>query len=232
MATELQVRLTGLSAPGQFVDWARPFADLESCWNSCASPEFLLWLAARACTTTEERRAVVSCLAELTRCAERGRQHANPPVERAACAAETWIRAGASLDDLLAAERDALDAAERAALVAAAEGTRARMLYRSVPRGRHASFGTNRVLGALADWRKADQAQRLALAAAGTARAAAEAARADALHSPGSWEARVSESAAYVVSALAHSQPTGRGDKAARKAARLIRRRLPCPRLD
>jgi len=80
--------------------------------------------------------------------------------------------------------------------------------------------------------RKADQAQRLALAAAGTARAAAEAARADALHSPGSWEARVSESAAYVVSALAHSQPTGRGDKAARKAARLIRRRLPCPRLD
>jgi len=104
MATELQVRLTGLSAPGQFVDWARPFADLESCWNSCASPEFLLWLAARACTTTEERRAVVSCLAELTRCAERGRQRANPPVERAASAAETWIRSGASLDDLLAAE--------------------------------------------------------------------------------------------------------------------------------
>ena len=232
MATELQVRLTGLSAPGQLIDWAQPFADLESCWNSCASPEFLLWLAARACTTIEERRAVVSCLTELTRCAERRRQHANPPVERAASAAETWVRTGASLDELLAAERDALDAAERAAVVAAAEGTRARMLVRSAPRGRHASFSTSRALGALADWREADQARRLALAAVGTARATVEAARADADHSPGCWEARVSESAAYVVSALAHSQPTGRGDKAARKAARLIRRRLPCPRLD
>ncbi|HWG01075.1 MAG TPA: hypothetical protein VG164_04410 [Trebonia sp.] len=244
MATELQVRLTGLAAPAQFVDWARPFPDLESCWDACDSPEFLLWLAARACRTAEERRAIVSCLAALTRQAERGRHRPDPPVERAASTAETWTRAGgAGLDDLLAAERDALDAAERAAVVAAAEGARARMLVRSAPRGRHASLRTGRALGALAGWRDADQALRLALAAAGTARAAAEAAQADAAAANGAtpppgepaapeWEARVSESARYVLGALAHSQPPGQGDKATRKAARLIRRRLPCPRLD
>jgi hypothetical protein len=243
MATELQVRLTGLSAPSQFVDWARSFPDVESCWNACDSAEFLLWLAARACRTTAERRAVVSCLTELTRHAQHGQHHRNPSVERAASTAETWVRAGAGLDVLLAAERDALDAAERAAVVAAEEGARARMLIRSSPRGRHASLRTSRALGALAGWREADQTVRLALAAAGTVRAAAEAAQAEAAEanggapppaepaSPG-WEARVSESAGYVLSALAHSQPAGRGDKATRKAARLIRRRLPCPRLD
>jgi hypothetical protein len=245
MATELQVRLTGLSAPGQLIEWARPFPDLESCWKACTTPEFLLWLAARLCTTTEERRAVVSCLAELTRLAERSSPRASSPVDAAASTAETWARTGASLDDLLAAERAALDVAAWAAIVAAEEGARARMLFRSAPRGRPASLGTSRALGALADWREANRTQRLALAAASTARAAAEAVRADAAaadagtgspgepgSSPGSWEARVTESAGYAVSALAHSRPAGRDDRSARKAARLIRRRLPCPRLD
>jgi hypothetical protein len=244
MATELQDRLTGLSAPGQLIEWARPFPDLEACWNACRSPEFLLWLAARLSTTTGERRAVVSCLAELTRRAERGRARANSPVDAAARTAETWVRNGASLEDLLAAERAALDVAAWAAIVAAEEGARARMLFRAAPRSRPASLGTSRALGALADWRGANRTKRLALAAASTARAAAEAARADAAAadagtgapddwrpSPGSWEARVSESAGYAVSALARSHPAGRADRSARKAARLIRRRLPCPRL-
>ena len=48
--------------------------------------------------------------------------------------------------------------------------------------------------------------------------------------STGSWEARVSESAGYAVSALARSHPARGDGRSARKAARLIRRRLPCPR--
>ena len=40
--------------------------------------------------------AVVACLAELTRRAERAGQHADPPVERAASTVETWVRTGAS----------------------------------------------------------------------------------------------------------------------------------------
>src|ERR1700744_5645983 len=72
MTAELQVRLAELSAPGQLVDWARSFPDLESCWRACSSPELLLWMAARGCTTAAERRAGVSCLAELTRRAESG----------------------------------------------------------------------------------------------------------------------------------------------------------------
>jgi hypothetical protein len=231
MTTELQVRLKRLSAPGRLVDWARPFPDLESCWNACKSPELLLWLAARLSRTSEERRAIVLCLAELTRRAARGSRHADPPVERAAATAETWVRTGTGLDDLLAAERTAAEAAMWAAIVAAEKGERARLLLRSAPRGRPASLATGRAFGALADWRDADRARRLALAAAGTARAAAEAARADSGTSPGSWEACVGESAGYAASTLAGNWPTGHGDRTARNAARLIRRRLPCPRL-
>jgi hypothetical protein len=252
MGTELQVRLTGLSAPGQLVDLAQPFADLQSCWNACTSPEFMLWLSARLAATAAERRAVVSCLAELTRRAERGSRHVNPRVQQAAGTAETWVRAGsASLDDLLAAERAALDAAGLAGVAAAEESARARQLFRSAPRSRPASFGTSQALGALAEWRESDRTRRLALAAAGTARAAAEAARADAAQltaiqagvvqprtghesaaPAGSWETCVGESAGYVISALAYSRPARRDDRAVRKAARLVRRRLPCPSFD
>jgi hypothetical protein len=244
VGTELQVRLTGLSAPGPLVDLAQPYRDLRSCWNASQSPELLLWLAARLCTTPEERRAVVACLAELTRQAERGTRHLDPEVERASVTAETWARAGASLDDLLAAERAALEAAAGAAALAAEEGARARVLFRSAPRSRPASFSTSRAFGALADWREADRTRRLALAAAGTARAAAEAARADTTAADGdapvpgascarsgSWETSVGESASYLVSALAHSRPARRDGRAERKAAKLVRRRLPCPRL-
>lgn len=248
MATELQERLTGLSAPGQLVEWARPFPDLESCWNACRSPELLLWLAARLCTTAQERRAVVSCLAELTRLAEGGHQRGNASVDAAANTAETWARNGASLEDLLAAERAALDVAAWAAIVAAEEGARARMLFRSAPRSRPASFGASRALGALADWREASRTQRIALAAASAVGAAAEAARAEAAEAaragvaagtgtpddrgswPGSWEARVRESAGYALSALTRSHPAEGDGRSARKVARLIRRRLPCPR--
>jgi hypothetical protein len=260
MTAELQVRLMELSAPGQLVDWVQPFPDLESCWNACRSPEVMLWLAARLCTTAGERRAVVACLAELTRRAERASQHPDPPVERAASTVETWVRTGAGLDELLAAERAALDAAAWAAIVAAEQGARARRLFRSAPRGRPASFGTSQALGAVADWREADQARQIALAAAGAARAAAEAARAEAAQADprpadaaragggavvsgasgisgasgtpaGNWENCVGESARYAVSALSRRR-TRQHDAAARKAARLIRRRLPCPRLD
>jgi hypothetical protein len=260
MTAELQVRLMELSAPGQLVDWVQPFPDLESCWNACTSPEVMLWLAARLCTTAGERRAVVSCLAELTRRAERASQHPDPPVERAASTVETWVRTGAGLDELLAAERAALAAAAWAGIVAAEQGARARRLFRSAPRGRAASFGTGRALGAVADWRQAERARQLALAAAGAARAAADAARASAAPADagpadaarpgggtlvfgepgtpagswesGRWEYCVGESAGYAVSALSRARPSRQHDRAARKAAKLIRRRLPCPRLD
>ncbi|HEX3715131.1 MAG TPA: hypothetical protein VHV09_20220 [Trebonia sp.] len=272
MGTELRVRLTTLAAPGPLLELAQPYPDLKSCWNACQSPELLLWLAARLSTTPAERRAVVACLAELTRRAERGTRHLNPRVEQASVTAETWARAGASLDDLLAAERAALEAAASAAAAAAEEMARARALFRSAPRSRPASFSNSRAFSALADWREADRARRLALAAAGTARAAAEAARADAGGAivgganargaivgganaggaivggaivggdvqapaqpdagPGNWEASVGESASYLISALAHSRPARRDQRAERKAAKLVRRRLPCPTFD
>jgi len=234
--TDLQRTLTELSAPSPLTGWARPFADLESCWKACPSPEHLLWLAARLSKTKEERRAVVSCLTELARRAGRGNRKSDESVERAVSLADAWARAGGSLDDLLAAERAALDTAARASAVAAEQHARARMLFRSAPRGRPASSGTSRALGAMTEWREAEQTRRLALAAAGAARAAAEAAQAaqadESDSSPEGWVACVGESTRYVISALAGSHPGGRDDRMARKSARLIRRRLRCPRLD
>jgi hypothetical protein len=236
--TDLQQRLTELSAPSPFTGWARPFADLESCWKACSSPEHLLWLAARLSKTKDERRAVVSCLAELARRAGRGNRKPSDSVERAVTLADAWARDGGSLDDLLAAERDALDTAARAGAVAAEQRARARMLFRSAPRGRPASSGASRAFGALTEWREADQTQRLALAAAGAARAAATAAQTgqtakadESGGSPEGWVACVGESTRYVISALAGGRPGGRDDRTARKSARLIRRRLPCPQL-
>ena len=234
--TDLQRRLTELSAPSPLTGWARPFADLESCWHACSSPEHLLWLAARLSKTREERRAVVSCLAELARRAGRGRREPSESVDRAVSLADAWARAGGSLDDLLAAERDALDTAARAGAVAVEQHIRARLLFRSAPRGRPASSGASRAFGALAEWREADQTRRLAHAAAGAARAAAAAARTAKTDEPGSspdeWVACVGESTRYVSSALAGGHPGGRDDRSARKSARLIRRRLRCPRFD
>src|ERR1700761_6507824 len=197
MGTELQVRLSGLAAPEQLVEWARRFPDLESCWNACTAPGLLLWLAARLSTTADERRAVIAVLAELTRQAERGSRHPSQAIERAAGTAEAWARPGAGLEELAAAELAALEAAGWASSVAAEEGARARILLRSASHPRGGSFGRGRGLSALAAWEEANRARRLALAAAGTAHAAAEAARAQA-----GWEAGVSLSAGYAVSAL------------------------------
>ena len=241
MGTELQVRLSGLAAPEQLVDWARRFPDLQSCWNACTTPELLLWLAARLSTTPGERRAVIAVLAELTRQAERGSRHPSRAVERAAGTAAAWARAGAGSDEtssdeadpagvspaeLAAAEVDALEAAQWAAAAAAEAGARARVLLRSAPHPRGGSFGHSRGLTALSGWEEANRARRLALAAAGTAHAAAEAAR-----SQTGWEAGVSTSAGYAVSALEHGRSAGPDTRTARRAAELIRRRLPCPRL-
>jgi hypothetical protein len=233
------------------VDWAQPFADLESCWKACPYPECLLWLAARLSTTAGERRAVVSCLAEITRRAGRGSRETNADAECAVLAAEAWAHAEASLEELLAAERAAQDAVARAAVLAAHDAALARAMFRFAPRrGRPASGRTSQAFGALATWRETEHAWRLTRAAAGAARAAARGAEADALdagdaghgeaegddagsapHEPGSaggsWVACVSESAGYAVSALAG----GRAGRAARKSAQLIRRRLPCPAL-
>jgi hypothetical protein len=246
MGTELQVRLSGLAAPEELVDWARRFPDLESCWNACTTPELLLWLAARLSTTAAQRRAVIAVLAELTRQAERGSRHPSQAIERAAGTAEAWARTGAgpaepdtaepdtaelaaaelAAAELAAAERAALEAAQWASSLAAEEGARARVLLRSSPRPRGGSFGRSRGLTALEQWEEANRARRLALAAAGTAHAAAEAARAQA-----GWEAGVSASAGYAVSALDHHHGAGTDSRTARRAAALIRRRLPCPRL-
>jgi hypothetical protein len=243
--TDLQRRLLELSAPSPLTGWARPFADLESCWNACPSPEYLLWLAARLAKTKEERRAVVSCLAELAKRAGRGNRHPNESVEQAVGLVDDWTRAGGSLDDLLAAERAALDTAARAGAVAAEQHARARMLFRSAPRGRPASSGASRAFGALTEWREAERTRRLALAAAGAARAAAAAAQTAPTDKPGEpgepgepgsspdeWVACVGESTRYVIAALAGSHPGGRDDRVARKSARLIRRRLRCPQLN
>jgi hypothetical protein len=240
----LQRRLTGLAAPGPLVNWASPFADLESGWCQCASPQWLLWLSARLSATSAERRAVVTCLAELTKRAEHAGRGSEAAVASAIAtavdAATAWLRAQAGLDELLAAERAALAVAARAADIAADEGARARTLFWSAPRPRPASFATSRAMGAWVGWRKAEYVSRLALAAAGTARAAAEAAWIDTVAAsgavftadgPGTWVSGAAETAGYAVSALAIAQG-GRGDdRTARKTARLIRHYLPCPAL-
>jgi hypothetical protein len=246
MGTELQGRLTGLSAPGPLLDLAQPHPDLESWWKACPSPEVLLWLAARACTTGQQRRAVLACLAELNRRAQHGARRLDPRAGEAVAAAEAWGRDSVPLDQLLAAERAALAAAAAAGAEAAEINARARALFRCAPRARAASFSNSRALGALADWREADRNRRLALAAAGAARAAADAARAEAASEeagggasadlaadrPDSWAASVGESAGYAAGALAAGRPAKSGDRNARHAARLVRRRLPCPQLD
>jgi hypothetical protein len=243
--SELQARLSGLAAPRPLVEWARPFADLGSCWDACSSPQWLLWLAARLCTTSDERRAVVACLAELTKRAEHAGRCTEPAVGPAVATATAWVRGEASLDDLLSAEGTALAAAERAADVAAEEGARARALFSSAPRPRPSSFATSRAMGAWVEWRQAEYLARLARAAAGTARAAAEAAWIDAIRaggvpfasdspgsSPGKWVNCAAEAAGYAVSALAIAQGGRNDDRTVRKSARLIRQHLPCPTLD
>lgn len=234
-----------MRAPGPLTDWARPFADLESCWHACPSPEWLLWLAARLSITAAERRALVSCLAELARRAARASRIADSSVARAIGAAEAWADTGAGLDDLLAAERAALSTAARAASLALGEAARARALFRSAPRTRPASFGISRALGVWAGWREARCTCRVALAAAATARAAAEAAWVDTVQADGAavspgesailleqWGNCVGESAGYLISALPGSKRAGDDSRAARKSARLVRRRVGCPRLD
>jgi len=160
MGAELEVRLTGLSAPGPLPDLAQPFADLESWWKACRSPELLLWLAARLCATGQQRRAVVSCLAELNRRAQHGTRRLDPRVSQASAAAEAWARDEARLGELVAAERGALAAAAAATVQAAEINARARALFRRAPRARAASFSNSRALGALADWREADRGRR------------------------------------------------------------------------
>jgi hypothetical protein len=247
--SDLQQRLTALGAPVALVEWARPCADVESCWRTCASPEWLLWLAARLAATSEERHAVVSCLAELTRRAEHAGRDADAAVGQALDAAVAWSHTAARLDDLLSTELAALGAAERARAAATEESSRARTLFSTAPRLRPASFGTSRAMAAWIEWRKADYGARLALAAAGTARAAAEAAWIDTIQAGGAaqhpdgfapgrqaaaagrWVTSTAAAAGHAVSALALAQGERSDERAARKSARLIRQRLACPRL-
>jgi hypothetical protein len=264
--SELQQRLIGLAAPGRLVDWARSFPDLETCWAACPSPEWLLWLAARLSGTSDERRTLVLCLAELTKRAGQAHRGTDPAVTAAVDAATTWAgtaRAGtgslgtpltagsankaASLDSLFAAEQAALEVAARATAVAAEEGAKARWLFHSAPRTRPSSFGTSSALGAWAEWHKANYTARLASAAAGTVRAAAEAAWIDVIHVsgatfesadagdpgsvPGNWVSCAAETAGNAVRALAIAQGSRQDEKTARKLARLVRQRLACPRL-
>jgi hypothetical protein len=269
--SDLQRRLTGLGAPEELVAWAWPFPDLDACWHACPSAQWLLWLAARLSTSGDERRAIVSCLAELTKRAERAGRcidaAAATAVENAVDAAALWARTessstvlpaaglpaaglpstglsstGPSLDDLVAAEQAALAVAARALVIADEEGARARSLFYSAPRTRPASFATSSALGAWVAWRKADYTSRLALAAAGTARAAAEAAWIDAIHdrtafpppqpgAPWRWVSCAADSADYAVQACAIAEGGRHGDKTVRKSVRLIRQHLACPQL-
>jgi hypothetical protein len=229
--TELQQWLAGLSAPAPLIRWAVAVPDRETCWSACPTPEWLLWLAARLASTPQERRAIVGCLASVIRRAGRAGQGDSGAIERAVSAAEAWARAEAAAPgqggpDLAAAGAAAREAAARAGAATAVRADRARMLMRSTPRGRHASAATGRALGACADWRKSGQAWRLALAAAGVTRAAAEA---GASPPADRWAAGVSEAAGYAAAAMAGRVPDGRDDKAARQLARVVRRHLPCP---
>lgn len=227
--TALPDLLSGLSAPSELVEWARPYADLRTCWDACPQPDWQLWLAARLANTPGQRREVVLCAAELARRAKRGVHRVDERVVDAISAVETWALNGAADDAdsaaalaaLEEAEQGALAVATRAAGVANEESARARLLLGSAPRPRAGSFCASRAMSACDAWRTANRTRRLALAAVYAVRAAVM--TGDASVSAEEWADCVSKSAAYSRALQAD------GKSAARRFARLARRYLHRP---
>lgn len=221
--------LSELSAPEPLARWASSYADLSSCWSACADPEWLLWLAARACGSAQQRKPVVLCAAELAALAQRGDTDTDPRVIRATAMARVWAESGAEALELLAAECDALDAARESEQAADRAAERALAQFRSSPRRRPSSSGMNRAFGSWQRWRDEERGRLLALSAAAAARAAAL--PDDGTIKAQEWAGCVSQSAALALRAMsARRLRSGRPDRAVmRRGARLVRRRLTCP---
>jgi hypothetical protein len=221
--------LAELTPPAALARWAGPFDDLRSCWDACPDPEWLLWLAARTCGPGESRGPVVLCAADVAAFARRGARAVDPRVTRALETVRQWAGPGAQDLQLLAAECDALDAAHESARMVDREAGRARASFRSAPRRRPGSAGMNRALSAVHQWREAERAHWLALAALSAVRAAAQAG--DAAVPPAAWAGHVSQSAAFALRAMSqqHSADARPGRLVTRRCVRLARCRLAEP---
>jgi hypothetical protein len=221
--------LRELSPPDPLARWASPFADLRSCWDACPDPEWLLWLAARACDSAEQRKPVVLCAAEIASLAQGGDRDTDPRIGRAISLARAWAESGADSLDLLAAECDALDAASEYRRAADYAADHALALFAAAPRRRPGSFGVNQAFGAWQQWRTAERRRWLALSAALAARAGAL--PDDGTVTAAEWAGCVSQSGAFALQAMStrHSRD-GSPDRAVmRRCAQLARRRLTCP---
>ena len=220
-STRLDARLREIASPEPLLLSASRFADLPSWWRACASPDWLVWMAARLCKTGDDRRAVVRCVTELA-------WRAGPRPDRrcvaAISAAEAWASGSEAGAGLAAAVAGAWQAAAEAKADSARLAACARWRFASAPHHRLASAGTGRALAAHADWRAAERNRLAALAAAATVEAAWRADTASDL--PDEWAAWAS----YAVTAI--SSPPACGTRARARYARCVRRRLACPVID
>jgi hypothetical protein len=229
------VLLGELSAPEPLLQWAGRFTCFEACWNACPAAGWLLWAAARTSQSCEERRAVVLCAAEVADLALDRAGWRDPRITTAIAQARAWAAGEGDPAATLAtaqAGQAALEAAGDAAELATGEAARARRLMTLAPRQRLATAIASRALDArLASCRAARQ-ESVALAAAWTAWAAAEAGTAADL--PVQWAACVSQAGTHAATALSLLRPAT-GSKARARAAApcagLVRSRLPCPRI-
>lgn len=226
------VLLSELSAPEPLTQWAGRFTCFEACWNACPAAGWLLWAAARTSQSREERRAVVLCAAAVADLALDRVGWRDPRITTAIAEARAWGAGAGDPAVLLAAGQAALEAAGDAAELARGEAARARRLMTLAPRQRLATAIASRALDArLASCRAARQ-ESVALAAAWTAWAAAEAGTAADI--PVQWAACVSQAGTHAATALSLLRPAA-GSKARARAAApcagLVRSRLPCPRI-
>src|SRR5262245_60610177 len=103
-ASARQPWLAELSAPVPLAQWASAFTDLRSCWKACRDPEWLLWLAARSYGSTEQRKQVVLCAAELASMAQPSDWETDPRIARAISMVRLWAGSEADALDLLDTE--------------------------------------------------------------------------------------------------------------------------------
>ncbi len=221
----MQSRLLQMSAPWLFTGWAAPFPDFGACWDASPRPDWLLWAAARMSRTGQDRREVIRCAAIVTDAAARAARAADPRIGAAISTAQAWARGEEESADAAAAVEGALAAADQAASLAAQDAAYARQLLAFAPRRRLASVSASRALGAQLSSRAADRRKWAALAAAWTARSAAEADVT--IDVPVRWAASVERAGRYAVCAL--SPRCGASPRAAAACAAAVRRSLPRP---
>lgn len=226
---DLQSRLAELSAPEPFTRWARSFDTFTACWEACTTAAWLLWAAARLAPTVQARRAVVSAATAVTRMAMTGTAGYDKRVLAALDAAESWIAGAERGDMMLAAELGALDAAASASSRAARLSAGARLLFDAAPRWRLHSVAASRTLNMRLACRAEKGHAWVALAAALTVRAAADAG--DTVDRPEQWAACFSSVGTYVVRALTMAPPAWNDEShtVAIRCAAVVRAHLPCP---